>query len=436
MRKVSSTSKLLGVAEVNPFGIIYEEKTSAPHMLKGSRTWTMKEAPVVSGATVQQLVVWLTYHRAIDSEFADTFLHTFTSFMTPEHLLTSLISRFNISPPHQLNETEREAFQTDIVIPIRLRVVHALHVWITRSYDDFKEGHAPQSLLDKFLNTIEISLPTCAQQLRKALAKNVKLGPAHLHTGPHGKPPSSLTPPDITSNTSSFDLLDVNSLELARQLTLSFSYLLRDIRPHELLSRGWREETTIHLCPHITYFQQMTSAVSELVSREVVRETLEEDQSSVISYFIETAKSCRELKNFAGVSAIMDGLSQTSVQEQESAWQLVTEHLLRIYRELQGLVSPDDSHHRYRQDVRVIHQSPVVPDLGILLSDMEEIDETHADFLPEPQQAVVNFSKRRLQAKLVRQLQRHQSLPYNLTPVEIMQKYIRDLLEHSSEGHR
>ena len=33
-------------------------------------------------------------------------------------------------------------------------------------------------------------------------------------------------------------------------------------------------------------------------------------------------QSCRELKNFAGVSAIMDGLSQTSVQEQESAWQV------------------------------------------------------------------------------------------------------------------
>ena len=48
------------------------------------------------------------------------------------------------------------------------------------------------------------SLPNCAQQLRKALATNRKLGPAHLHTSPHGKPPSSLVPPDLTANQASF----------------------------------------------------------------------------------------------------------------------------------------------------------------------------------------------------------------------------------------
>jgi hypothetical protein len=442
MRRYSSSAKL--TADVNPTGVLFAEKPASPSVRtrRGSQSsWSLaKEAPVVSGATAQQLVTWLTYHRAIDAEFADTFLLTFSSFMTSEQLLTSLISRFSVTPPHQLSKREREAFLTDILIPIRLRVVHGLQVWIAGSYDDFKEGNSTRLLLNKFLNTVESFLPACSQQLRRTLATNVKSGPSHLHASPTGKPPSSLIPPDLASSHASshtsFDLLDVNSLELARQLTLTFSYILRQIRPCELLSLGWREEGTAGLCPNISLFQFMSRKMSGLVGREVVRETVDEDRASVISYFVETAKSCRELKNFAGVSAIMDGLSQTSVQEQESAWQLVTEHLLRIYRELQGLVSPDDSHHRYRQDVRVIHQSPVVPDLGILLSDMEEIDETHADFLPEPQQDVVNFSKRRLQAKLVRQLQRHQSLPYNLTPVEIMQKYIRDLLEHSSEGHR
>jgi hypothetical protein len=64
---------------------------------------------------------------------------------------------------------------------------------------------------------------------------------------------------------------------------------------------------------------------------------------------------------------------------------------------------------------------------GILLSDMEEIDKTHTDYLPHSPEKVVNFSKRRVQAGLVRQLQRWQSTPYNLTPVDIMQKYIREL---------
>ena len=48
------------------------------------------------------------------------------------------------------------------------------------------------------------SLPTCAQQLREALATNVKQGPAHLRARPHGKPSMSLVPPDLTSDHSSF----------------------------------------------------------------------------------------------------------------------------------------------------------------------------------------------------------------------------------------
>ena len=39
-------------------------------------------------------------------------------------------------------------------------------------------------------------------------------------------------------------------------------------------------------------------------------------------------------------------------------------------------------------------------------------------------QKVVNFSKRRVQAGLVRQLQRWQSTPYNLTPVDVSTEYV------------
>lgn len=39
--------------------------------------------------------------------------------------------------------------------------------------------------------------------------------------------------------------------------------------------------------------------------------------------YIMYMQSCRDLKNFAGVFAIMDGLTQAEVQEQESAWQVM-----------------------------------------------------------------------------------------------------------------
>jgi len=46
--------------------------------------------------------------------------------------------------------------------------------------------------------------------------------------------------------------------------------------------------------------------------------------------------------------------------------QLVTDHLLDQYEELKDITSPDINHHRYRQELRIVHQTPCVPRLGIL----------------------------------------------------------------------
>ena len=43
---------------------------------------------------------------------------------------------------------------------------------------------------------------------------------------------------------------------------------------------------------------------------------------------------------------------------------MVTDHLLGTYKELKEMVSPNIGYHRYRQDIRVVHQSPCIPHLG------------------------------------------------------------------------
>ena len=43
---------------------------------------------------------------------------------------------------------------------------------------------------------------------------------------------------------------------------------------------------------------------------------------------------------------------------------MVTDHLLGMYEELKEIVSPEINYHRYRQDIRVVHQSPCIPHLS------------------------------------------------------------------------
>ena len=46
--------------------VYMHEVCPSQQMWRGSQAWSLvKEAPLVSGATTQQLVAWLTYHRAI-----------------------------------------------------------------------------------------------------------------------------------------------------------------------------------------------------------------------------------------------------------------------------------------------------------------------------------------------------------------------------------
>ena len=42
---------------------------------------------------------------------------------------------------------------------------------------------------------------------------------------------------------------------------------------------------------------------------------------------------------------------------------MLSENLIGTYEELKEMVSPDINYHRYRQDIRVVHQSAIVPHL-------------------------------------------------------------------------
>lgn len=98
-------------------------------------------------------------------------------------------------------------------------------------------------------------MPSCGKQLQALKELNLSSGPLHLQAKPRGVSPTPLIPISLSTgddfvssvelqlhNNTHFycmkDLLDVNTLELARQLTIAFSELLRDIRVSQVYV-GW-----------------------------------------------------------------------------------------------------------------------------------------------------------------------------------------------------
>lgn len=58
------------------------------------------------------------------------------------------------------------------------------------------------------------------------------------------------------------------------------------------------------------------------------------------------------------------------------------------------------------------------PPAGLILADVEAVDKDHPDFLPQ-MKGVVNFHKRRQFGRIIQQLQKYQSIPYNFHPIEV-----------------
>lgn len=65
-----------------------------------------------------------------------------------------------------------------------------------------------------------------------------------------------------------------------------------------------------------------------------------------------------------------------------------------------------------------------------MLLGLEEVHKNHSDFLPDVKD-VINFGKRREYAKLIQELQRYQTYPYNLHPIEVNKYYLIGLLAQS-----
>ena len=94
--------------------------------------------------------------------------------------------------------------------------------------------------------------------------------------------------------------------------------------------------------------------------------------------------------------SIVGALSMTSVTRLKQTWA----NLVRKYpktndefNELIGLSSPKQQYASYRRTLRSLG-SPVLPFMGVFLTDLTMLDVSSPDFVIEDGQSMINFTKR------------------------------------------
>ncbi|KAH8553735.1 ras guanine nucleotide exchange factor domain-containing protein [Umbelopsis sp. PMI_123] len=385
----------------------------------------------VKGGTLSALTERLTSHQFLDTNFNGTFLLTYRSFCTTEDLLSLLEARYTIKPPNDLTEEDLELWMEKKLKLVRLRVFNVLKNWLETYF--IEEDSLSLERLQKFTNsTIRDTLAFSAEQLDKLIKKRQEtddqggLRKMVLNLG------VTAPPPIVPKNLKRLKLLDIDTLELARQLTILDFKLYSSIRPIECLDKAWsrddaRGEVAVNVKSSIEFCNQVTAWVTDtILSQNEIRK-----RCNVIKYWVQVAERCRQLNNFNTCMAVLSAFDNSAIGRLKRTWEVVgarTQHTLAYIRKLMGA---NKNFTEYREIIHSINP-PCIPFLGIYLQDLTFIEDGNSNFLKKSKN-LINFSKRMKTAEVIREIQQYQSAPYALETVKEIQYVIHLNLQNSRD---
>lgn len=246
----------------------------------------------VKGGTLPALVERLTLHDYLDMNFINTFLLTYRSFCSSMELLNLLKARYNLKVPEGLTEEELETWTQKKLKLVRLRVFNVLKNWLEMYYNE--DDHIILEPLEEFTAT---SIRSTSSFSADQLEKLIRMRKEDQSQG--GLKKMVLTLPDppepiLPRNRKKLRLMDIDTLEMARQLTIMDFNLYSSIRPVECLDKAWSKDAgdensnvAVNIRASIEYCNEVTSWVSDaILSQSDIKK-----RSNVIKHWVQIAEA-------------------------------------------------------------------------------------------------------------------------------------------------
>ncbi|KAF8208696.1 ras guanine nucleotide exchange factor domain-containing protein [Mycena galopus ATCC 62051] len=387
----------------------------------------------VRGGTVPALVERLTTHERLDQTFNKSFLMTFKSFTTVDELFDLLLQRFWIQPPPKMNDAKREEWRRLKQHVIQIRVLNIFKSLVLDSDVLEKADLGIFNRIQEFITTAEVARFPAAKQL-STLIERARQGDITIKmvAAGQGVPPSPLVP-----KSKKLKLLDIEPLELARQLTIKDSRMYQRIRPMECLQRIWEPNTDI--VDNITVFVQTNNKITLWVAESILNKDDSRRRAGIIEQFIGVADHCRTLKNFSSLVAIMAGLNTPGIRRLTRTWAQVSPKAMAQFDACDAAISSDSGFLTYRRMIDFA-VPPCVPFVGIFLSNLQFVVDGFPDNFPaqggkdgaESTLDLINFRKRQKAAELIQDLKRWQ-VPFNLHVIPSIQAFMEHSLNSVSD---
>jgi len=375
----------------------------------------MDENRMVKAGTIGQLVEMLTSNTYLDMEYMVAFLLTYQSFMTPEDLLNRIISRYDVEIMEHWSPQKKEEFQLKSQKQIRLRVINVLKHWISNHYKDLHENELIPRLVS-FLQEL-----SDVKDLAKNLVNLIEKKKIAIQINKELQLVNKPLP--IIPKTSNPRLIDIDPMEISRQIALIEQGFYKAIRPRECLNQRWNSKTKEIDAPNILAMIHRFNYFSRYVTGEIVKLHKLKDRQKLVERFIIIAIKCREINNYNGLMAIIAGLEDSAVHRLYKTWEIVNDNLKKTYESLRQLMSSTQNYKQFRLSLHIANP-PCIPYMGVYLTDLTFIE----DGMPDKFQGdLINFVKRKKISVVIREIQQYQQTPYALDSVECIQYFLKEV---------
>lgn len=351
----------------------------------------LSETGEITGISLSKLIEKITEEG--HPELSNVALHTFLLFTSPRELLESLISRHNIPVPPLMSYSEATEFKRKKIQNMQSKFASIVKKWIKMWPAHFRDDYALTARLRNFLEEL---LESCPEGVIRAngdliLQSLDALGSPEplkkLLFVDNRVPPPPILPKDLDFKTN--DLLVWNSVEIARQLSLIESDLLKKVGIGELIGAHWDCADRAVLAPHVLKINERFIRARSLFIWSIVSQSELLNRVKIVKKLIEVADECSKnihnyespfIINSALKSDPVRGLVETMKEVKRSA---AHKELLCRLEELY-----ETSFKRLRAEMAL---SPLgIPCFLVLRQELKRTDSLNANFT---QHGLVNVAK-------------------------------------------
>lgn len=382
----------------------------------------------IKGGTKEALVAHLTHHKVFDAAFNTVFLTTFATMMPLVELIHLLINRFTAEAPEGLSYEEFLEWREQKQSKIRIKVLNVMKIILEKHWSESYKSRVALHLWLDFLKQPDAkSFPVTETiiGLIKRLLNNEELD---ITVKPQilGKPPAPLLK---GFSLRKIKLVDIEYIELARQLTLRDFELFRKITKLACIHKIWGKKSGLsESTEHISNFIKASNQLTNFVAYMIVRKEDQRKRVQVIRYFVNVAEKCHQYNNYSSMTAIISALYSSPIHRLKKTWSFVSKETLLKLENMNKLMNSSRNFNEYRDMLKFVSAEPCIPFFGVYLTDLTFIDHGNEDHLLK-RTRMINFAKRAKTTEIVMGMESFMKFGFNFITVPEIQQYLDSWLD-------